>query len=260
MTPAPTPAAWAPIRRRRFLTGAELARGSPNAFCRRGCEAARAEGIDFRGLLYPGVMLTKDGPKVLEFNARFGDPETQVYLTRLENDLLDLLEASVDGALAKCTLRWRPDAAVCVVMASAGYPGPCQRQDHRGLAEAAALPETKIFHAGTGARRRPVLTDGGRVLGVTALGAHAPAGARPGLSGGGKNSIRRRAVSARYWGQGSWTSQRLTPENDEDPQRDSLFLLAAALARPASADPAPPFSEVFRGVLHSNLDGLTAGT
>src|SRR5579862_4745183 len=82
-----------------------------------------AEGIDFCGILYPGLMLTKAGPKVLEFNARFGDPETQVYVTRLENDLVELLEASVAGRLDKCELKWRPGHAVCVVMASGGYPG-----------------------------------------------------------------------------------------------------------------------------------------
>ena len=81
------------------------------------------EGIDFRGILYPGVMLTKDGPKVIEFNARFGDPEAQVYLTQLENDLVELLEASVDGKLGKINLKWKPGASVCVVMASGGYPG-----------------------------------------------------------------------------------------------------------------------------------------
>src|SRR5213075_3179316 len=86
----------------------------------RGCAA---EGIDFRGILYPGIMLTKSGPKVLEFNARFGDPETQIYLTRLENDLVELLDASVDGKLSPIELKWSPLASVCVVMASGGYPG-----------------------------------------------------------------------------------------------------------------------------------------
>src|SRR6266436_5606596 len=90
----------------------------------RGCGA---EGILFRGILYPGVMLTKAGPRVLEFNARFGDPETQVYLTRLENDLLELLDASVDGTLDKVVLRWRDEVSVCVVMALAGYPGPYEK-------------------------------------------------------------------------------------------------------------------------------------
>lgn len=135
----------------------------------KGC---RAEGIDYRGILYPGVMLTKDGPKVLEFNARFGDPETQVYLTRLENDLLELLEASRGGTLSKHQLRWRPEASVCVVMASGGYPGAYKKGlPIEGLEQAAALPHTKIFHAGTALRDGQAVTNGGRVLGVTALGA-----------------------------------------------------------------------------------------
>jgi phosphoribosylamine--glycine ligase len=134
----------------------------------RGCAA---EGIDFRGILYPGIMLTRDGPKVLEFNARFGDPETQVYLTRLENDLLELLEASVAGTLDRVELRWKPEASVCVVMASAGYPGSYARgKPIAGLDAAAALPNTKVFHAGTALRDGQIVTNGGRVLGVTALG------------------------------------------------------------------------------------------
>jgi len=133
-----------------------------------GCQA---EGIDFRGILYPGIMLTKDGPKVLEFNARFGDPETQVYLTRLENDLADLLEASVDGALAGVELRWRPETAVCVVMASAGYPADYPKgKVIEGLPEAGLLPGTRVFHAGTSRAGEKIVTAGGRVLGVTSLG------------------------------------------------------------------------------------------
>ena len=134
----------------------------------RGCAA---EGIDFRGILYPGIMLTPTGPKVLEFNARFGDPETQVYLTRLENDLVELLEASVSGTLAPIELKWRRQASVCVVLASGGYPGRYAKgQIIRGLAEANALPQTKVFHAGTVAAGDQTVTNGGRVLGVTALG------------------------------------------------------------------------------------------
>ena len=133
----------------------------------KGC---RQEGIDFRGVLYPGVMLTKSGPKVLEFNARFGDPEAQVYLMRLETDLLDLLEACVDGVLSKCEARFR-GVAVCVVMASAGYPGAALKgKVIHGLEEAARLPDTKIFHAGTALDGDKIVTAGGRVLGVTALG------------------------------------------------------------------------------------------
>ena len=134
----------------------------------RGC---KAEGIDYCGILYPGIMLTKEGPKVLEFNARFGDPETQVYLMRLENDLLELLEASVERRLAEHTLRWRREAALCVVMASGGYPGSYTKgHTISGLQTVAAMPNVKVFHAGTMLNREEVLTCGGRVLGVTALG------------------------------------------------------------------------------------------
>ena len=129
------------------------------------------EGIDYRGILYPGVMLTKEGPKVLEFNARFGDPETQVYLTHLENDLLEVLEASVNGTLDSIELRWKPGASVCVVMASGGYPATSTKgKPIKGLNEAARLPNTKVFHAGTARIGSDVVTNGGRVLGVTSWG------------------------------------------------------------------------------------------
>lgn len=135
----------------------------------RGCAA---EAIDFRGILYPGVMLTQSGPKVLEFNARFGDPETQVYLTRLETDLVELLDASVTGTLDKVDVRWSPMASVCVVMASGGYPGSYAKgKTIQGLNEADALANTKVFHAGTSRSGDQVVTSGGRVLGVTAWGA-----------------------------------------------------------------------------------------
>ncbi|HYG24593.1 MAG TPA: phosphoribosylamine--glycine ligase [Verrucomicrobiae bacterium] len=135
----------------------------------RGCAA---EGIDFRGILYPGIMITAQGPKVLEFNARFGDPETQVYLSRLQTDLVELLEASVDGTLDKLELKWSPQSSVCVVMASGGYPGSyAQGKRIDGIDSANALPNTKVFHAGTTLRDNQVVTSGGRVLGVTALGA-----------------------------------------------------------------------------------------
>ena len=151
-----------------FLTDAELADVGAKILnpWLKGCAA---DGIDFRGLLYPGVMLTKDGPKVIEFNARFGDPETQVYLTRLENDLVELLSASVDGTLGNMELRWSRTASVCVVMASGGYPGSYAKgKPISGLAEAGALPNTKIFHAGTAKAGDQIVTNGGRVLGVTA--------------------------------------------------------------------------------------------
>jgi len=134
----------------------------------RGCVEER---IDFRGILYPGVMLTKSGPRVLEFNARFGDPEAQVYLTRLENDLVELLDASVNGTLDKIELKWKPVANVCVVMASGGYPGNYAKgKPIYGLDEVAELPDVKVFHAGTAKSGNEIVTNGGRVLGVTALG------------------------------------------------------------------------------------------
>jgi len=151
-----------------FLPDAQLAVAGRAIFdpWLRGCAA---EGIDFRGILYPGIMLTKDGPKVLEFNARFGDPETQVYLTRLENDLVELLDASVSGTLAGIEMKWRPLASVCVVMASGGYPGNYLKgKTIDGLDEAAELPDIKVFHAGTAKSGDQIVTNGGRVLGVTA--------------------------------------------------------------------------------------------
>ena len=151
-----------------FLSDAELAEAGRKILdpWLRGCAA---EGIDFQGILYPGVMLTKDGPKVLEFNARFGDPETQVYLTRLESDLAELLVASAEGCLANTDLKWSAMPSVCVVMASAGYPGSYAKgQPIHGLAEAARLPNTKVFHAGTARSGDQIVTAGGRVLGVTA--------------------------------------------------------------------------------------------
>jgi phosphoribosylamine--glycine ligase len=153
-----------------FLTDAQLADTAKKILepFMRGCAA---EGIDYRGILYPGVMLTKSGPKVLEFNARFGDPETQVYLTRLENDLVELLDASVSGTLAKHELKWSSLASVCVVMASGGYPGSYAKgKVIAGLDAANALPYTKVFHAGTAKSGNQIVTSGGRVLGVTALG------------------------------------------------------------------------------------------
>ncbi len=153
-----------------FLTSAELENVSA-AIIEPWLKGCRDEGIDFRGILYPGVMLTNEGPRVLEFNARFGDPETQVYLARLENDLVDVFEACVEGALNKVQLRWRPEAALCVVMASSGYPGDYAKgKIIRGLAEAGLVPGTKVFHAGTAARGNEIVTNGGRVLGVTSLG------------------------------------------------------------------------------------------
>ncbi|HXG49020.1 MAG TPA: phosphoribosylamine--glycine ligase, partial [Methylomirabilota bacterium] len=151
-----------------FLTDAQLADVSRQILdpWLKGCAA---EGIDFRGILYPGVMLTKDGPKVLEFNARFGDPETQVYLPRLENDLVELIDASLEGTLAGIDLRWSPVSVVCVVVASGGYPGAYAKgKIISGLSELSGQPALKVFHAGTAMSGNDIVTSGGRVLGVTA--------------------------------------------------------------------------------------------
>ncbi|HTU18110.1 MAG TPA: phosphoribosylamine--glycine ligase [Gemmataceae bacterium] len=127
----------------------------------------------FRGVLYAGIMNTNQGPRVLEFNCRFGDPEAQPLLMRLRTDLLDLIEAVVDERLDtfEGKLEWDPRPAVCVVMASGGYPGSYEKGFQiKGLADAAKLPDVKVFHAGTHRDGDRILTDGGRVLGVTALG------------------------------------------------------------------------------------------
>jgi phosphoribosylamine---glycine ligase len=128
----------------------------------------------FKGLLYAGIMLTSQGPRVLEFNARFGDPEIQPLLMRLKGDLLDLLEAVVDeklGEIDEAKVAWDERPAVCVVLCSGGYPGKYETSKPiYGLDEAAKLPNVKVFHAGTKLDGSRVLTDGGRVLGVTALG------------------------------------------------------------------------------------------
>ncbi|MGI9088562.1 MAG: phosphoribosylamine--glycine ligase [Chthoniobacterales bacterium] len=129
------------------------------------------EEIDFRGLLFPGIMLTAEGPRVLEFNCRFGDPETQVILPRMKSDLLDLLEATLDGTVENANLEWDPRPAVTVVMASGGYPGPYDvGKTIHGLDACATLRDVHVFHAGTRAQDGAVLTSGGRVLAVTALG------------------------------------------------------------------------------------------
>ncbi len=129
-------------------------------------------GRPFRGVLYTGLMITSQGPKVLEYNVRFGDPEAQPVLMRLKTDLAELLLAAATGKLEEfSSLEWDERAAVCVVMASAGYPGSYRKgKPIRGIADADALPDTKVFHAGTMLAVQETVNDGGRVLGVTALG------------------------------------------------------------------------------------------
>jgi phosphoribosylamine--glycine ligase len=137
----------------------------------------RKEGRTFRGILYAGLMITNQGPKVLEFNARFGDPEAQPVLMRLKSDLAPFLLAAAEGRLKEMPqLEWDPRPAVCVVMASEGYPGSYEKgRPIRGIDEAETLPDVKVFHAGTTRLGGQVVTDGGRVLGVTALGENIPA-------------------------------------------------------------------------------------
>jgi phosphoribosylamine---glycine ligase len=133
--------------------------------------AMRRDGRLFKGLLYAGLMLTESGPKLLEYNVRFGDPECQALLMRLKSDLLPALIAARDGVLGEVDLRWYDETALCVVMAAKGYPDDPQRgSEIRGLAAASADPDVKIFHAGTKRDGERLLADGGRVLGVTALG------------------------------------------------------------------------------------------
>jgi phosphoribosylamine---glycine ligase len=129
----------------------------------------KAEGAEYKGILYCGLMMTARGPMVLEFNCRFGDPETQPILMRLESDLVEALEASIDGRVSDGDFRWSPDASVCVVMSSGGYPGTFEvGKKMMGLEEAGKMEGVKVFHAGTSKRDGGYYTAGGRVLGVTA--------------------------------------------------------------------------------------------
>ncbi|MDQ7780661.1 MAG: phosphoribosylamine--glycine ligase [Planctomycetota bacterium] len=133
--------------------------------------AMRKEDRTYKGVLYAGIMLTRQGPKVLEFNVRFGDPETQPIIMRLKSDIIPLLEATIDGKLEACELEWDRRAAVCVVLASGGYPGKYEKgKQILGLTEVAASSNVAVFHAGTTRSGDKTVTSGGRVLGVTGLG------------------------------------------------------------------------------------------
>jgi phosphoribosylamine--glycine ligase len=135
-------------------------------------DGMRAEGTEYKGILYCGLMMTARGPQVLEFNCRFGDPETQPILMRLESDLLEAIEASIEGRVSDGDFRWSRDAAVCVVMASGGYPGTIEVGKRiSGLEDTEFLDGVKVFHAGTSTRDGDFYTAGGRVLGVTARAA-----------------------------------------------------------------------------------------
>ncbi|QYU67507.1 phosphoribosylamine--glycine ligase [Leptolyngbya sp. 15MV] len=146
-------------------------------------DGCKKEGFPFRGILFLGLMMTDDGPKVLEYNVRFGDPETQAILVRLETDLVDICEAMLEGRLDKLFIRWRKGSSACIVLASEGYPGKPRTGDIISGLDAAAMMDINIFHAGTalaaaqvseneliGASAEPrYVTAGGRVLGVTAV-------------------------------------------------------------------------------------------
>jgi len=133
----------------------------------------KQKGIPYKGVLYAGLMITESGLKVLEFNARFGDPETQVILPRLKTDLIDIIESCIDGKLNETNIEWKKEAAVCVVIASGGYPGAYKKGEAiTGIKQAEELQDVIVFHAGTALAGGDIVTSGGRVLGVTALGAN----------------------------------------------------------------------------------------
>ncbi|MDZ4815163.1 MAG: phosphoribosylamine--glycine ligase [Verrucomicrobiota bacterium] len=132
-------------------------------------EGCKKDGIEFKGILFPGLMLTHDGPKVLEFNARFGDPETQVLMQRLDSDLSPILEACIDSKVEEAEIKWKSDAALCVVIASGGYPGVCEKGNKISrLPIANEVLGVTVFHAGTSMKDGETVNTGGRVLGVTA--------------------------------------------------------------------------------------------
>jgi phosphoribosylamine--glycine ligase len=131
----------------------------------------KARGMPYTGVLYAGLMITAEGPKLIEYNARFGDPEAQVLMPRLKTDLVAAMLAACDGVLDSFDVRWSDRAALTVVMAARGYPGPVERGSLiRGVAEAEALPDVIVFHAGTRMQGDALVANGGRVLAVTATG------------------------------------------------------------------------------------------
>jgi phosphoribosylamine---glycine ligase len=138
-------------------------------------EGMKAEGMEYKGILYCGLMMTARGPQVLEFNCRFGDPETQPILMRMESDLVEAFEASIEGRVSDGDFRWSQDAAVCIVMASGGYPGTIEvGKKIKGIEDADEIQGVKVFHAGTSSRDGAFYTSGGRVLGVSARAADLP--------------------------------------------------------------------------------------
>ena len=179
--------------------------------------AMKAMGAPYKGVLYAGLMITAEGPKLIEYNVRFGDPECQVLMPRLLSDLVPALLASRDGVLKSLDLRWRPEAALTVVMAARGYPGPYARGSViEGLDEAAAVEGVEIFHAGTKQDGGRIVANGGRVLNVSALGAtvsearHAPMRRFP-ASAGRKAFTGTTSAGARSNGKNKQVSRRGFP-------------------------------------------------
>ena len=161
--------------------------------------AMKAMGSPFKGVLFAGLMVTRDGPKLIEYNARFGDPETQVMMPRMMSDLVPALMASRDGQLKNFDLRWYPDAALTVVMAAKGYPGDYKRGSViQGLDAAAEIEGVEIFHAGTKSDGGKILANGGRVLNVSAIAADGDAGAGDRLSGRRPDQLARGLLPPRY--------------------------------------------------------------
>ena len=154
------------------------------------------EGLPYKGCLYLGVMVTKTGPRVVEFNARFGDPETQVVLPLLASDFITVLDACIDGTLADTELVWHEKAAVCVVVAAGGYPGEYQKGDVIKGISAAEATGAMVFHAGTAVKNGQLVTAGGRVLGVTGVDATVATAIESAYQGNRKNRVFRNALSS----------------------------------------------------------------
>jgi len=167
-------------------------------------EGMKAEGMEYKGILYCGLMMTARGPMVLEFNCRFGDPETQPILMRLESDLLEAIEASIEGRVSDGDFRWSQDASVCVVMSSGGYPGTIEvGKKITRIEEADKVEGVKVFHAGTSTRDGAYYTAGGRVLGVTARAENLPAAVARAYEAASKiqfdGAHYRKDIAARAW-------------------------------------------------------------
>jgi phosphoribosylamine--glycine ligase len=152
----------------------EIHKISMDTIFNRTVEGFIKDNIEFKGVLFFGIMLTNEGPKLLEYNVRFGDPETQSVLLRLENDIVDIFEACVDGALDKLELNWKAGASCCVIIASGGYPAKYAKgYEITGIHEAEKNSDIVVFHAGTSKKDSNYYTNGGRVLGVSAIGKNA---------------------------------------------------------------------------------------